>query len=252
VSVGDALERLQRLGNRAFSTYHQPNNMPKIQREPWDAYENFLSCITCSGAEEPHPSGKRNFTPVELGQCQGLPIHHHFAGSRTNATKQVGNMFPATIAEIIFATIAKTLEAFDHGLIDADDEIEDLDITLIEKGVKIPKLTPAPTSVLDLTAPGNTSTSPYRYLSKPEISDAPPTPVGMSSPWALRTMYKRYTPFSAKKRRYSVSDSDVPQRSRASSSSGQRNKHTKRSEMDFFLGQVDKNLKYYTISDDED
>ena len=228
VYIGDALEPLQRLGDRAISTYHNPHQMPKIHKEPYDPYTEFVGCVTCNGTDRPHPSGERDFTPVELGLLQGLPIHHHLSGSKTEAIKQVGNMFPPTMAELVFRVIAQILEAYDHGLIEADDEIEDLNITLIEKGVDIPELTSNPTSVVDLTAPADVAASPYLYLSRPELSDAPNTPVNMSSPWANRQVDNRDKSQTRQKRAISVSgNEDLPAPQLSGSSIGRpRKRHT--------------------------
>lgn len=59
-------------------------------------------------------------------------------------------MFPPLYAGKVFKICAQTLEAFENGYIDADDEIDDLNITLLEKGVQV--------------------TDEHRFLKQPELS----------------------------------------------------------------------------------
>jgi DNA (cytosine-5)-methyltransferase 1 len=91
-------------------------------------------------------------------------------------------MFPPAAAEPIYRTCAQTLEAFDHGLIDADEDIDDINVTLIEKGVHIPGSQLTSASLFDTQ--DLISASPYRYLKPPVLSDA--VPVESSSAWAKR------------------------------------------------------------------
>lgn len=186
-SIGDALRVLDRLGERAAQdTYHRLHK--QIPRHQWlyDPFAKFVDCIVTGGVTCLHWSGEK-FTPRELALLQSLPYHHHLAGSWTQAIKQVGNMFPPLMAKLIYKTCAQTLEAFDNGFIDADEDIEDLNITLIEKGISIPAMAHTPTSVFDLTTPANRS--PYRYLTRPELSDA--YYVDHSSAWAKRKFDSR-------------------------------------------------------------
>ncbi|KAG9197835.1 hypothetical protein G6514_000824 [Epicoccum nigrum] len=91
-------------------------------------------------------------------------------------------MWPPVSAEAVFRSCAQTLEAFDYGLIDADEEIDDINITLIEKGVDIPGLSLASASLFD--GGDSVSMSPYRYIKPPVLSDA--VRVEHSSAWAKR------------------------------------------------------------------
>ncbi|KAH6618641.1 S-adenosyl-L-methionine-dependent methyltransferase [Boeremia exigua] len=182
VRIGDALKVLERLGERAERDgYHKLHREVSQQEQAYDPYAEFVDCIMTSGVECRHWSGEK-FTPRDLALLQSLPVHHCLAGSWPQAIKQVGNMFPPIMAELVYRTCAQTLEAWDNGFLDADDDIDDLNITLIEKGVDIPEAKHTPTSVFDLTGPA--APSPYRYLSRPVFSDA--THVKHSSAWSKR------------------------------------------------------------------
>jgi DNA (cytosine-5)-methyltransferase 1 len=176
--------------------------MKVLSKPPYNAFSKLADCIITKGCATPHPSGTRDFTPVEFGQLQTLPLHHHFSGSRNEATRQAGNMVPALMQETILRLCAQTLEAFHHGLISAEDDIEDLDITLIEKGADIPELNPTPTSLLDLTSPPpphkTRKSPPYRYLTAPKLSDA--VPATFSSAFARRVLTHRPAPQARTKR----------------------------------------------------
>jgi DNA (cytosine-5)-methyltransferase 1 len=67
-------------------------------------------------------------------------------------------------------------------LINADDKIDDINITLIEKGVDIPGSSLA--SALLFDSGDSVSVSPYRYIKPPVLSDA--ARVEHSSAWAKR------------------------------------------------------------------
>jgi DNA (cytosine-5)-methyltransferase 1 len=199
ISIGDALESLVRQGARAHKhRYHRPNEMPRIDGVPYDAYSKFVDCIMTSGVTSCHPNGKRAFTPLELALLQTLPFHHQLTGTWTDAIKQVGNMFPPLMAEQVYRVCAQTLEAFDHGLIGAEDELEDLDITLIEKGVMIPEPPSTSSSFIDLTGEFKQSEYPYRYLIPPQLSDAQHS--GYSSLFAHRSLPGRPAPQERKDR----------------------------------------------------
>jgi hypothetical protein len=45
-------------------------------------------------------------------------------GVQGEATKQIGNAFPPVVAEKLYRTIAKTLEAFDNNHIDAEEDLD--------------------------------------------------------------------------------------------------------------------------------
>jgi len=153
--------------------------MKVLRGEPYNPYSKFINCIMTNGVTSMHPNGKRDFTTRELATLQSLPLNHYLTGSDAKAVKQIGNMFPPVMAEIVYRTCAQTLEAFDNGFITAEDEIEDLDITLIEKGVVIPEKPIRSSSTFD-------STYLYRYLRQPQLSDAAYT--SHSSAWQERKL----------------------------------------------------------------
>ncbi|KAL1792810.1 hypothetical protein ACET3X_009317 [Alternaria dauci] len=195
VSIGDALEKMERFGHlqRASNDpYHQPHKMPVLNGAPYDAYRKFINCILKSGVETLHPSGKRAFTPRELAVLQSLPQNHHLTGSYSRAIGQVGNMFPPLMAELVYRSCAQTLEAFDHGFITAEDNIEDLDITLIEKDVVITEPAAQAGSLFSPNSSAENSQHQYRYLRPPQLSDA--AQAVHSSAWQTRTITRRARP----------------------------------------------------------
>jgi DNA (cytosine-5)-methyltransferase 1 len=122
---------------------------------------------------------------LETALLQGLPIDYHLEGSKTNAINQIGNTYPPVMAEKVFRLVAQTLKAFNFGLINADDEIDDLNVTLIKKGFDIIEhIVETPAAYIDLTSPPRSPRHPYRYLTEPVTSDVART--GLLSPWARR------------------------------------------------------------------
>ncbi|KAF1977708.1 S-adenosyl-L-methionine-dependent methyltransferase, partial [Bimuria novae-zelandiae CBS 107.79] len=130
VTVGDALMELKRRGVAAdaIDEYHKPEVEKPLKhpREPVDPFSVQAKCITTSGGENTHPSGTRKFTPREFAQLQGFPLDYVFTGSRGNATKQAGNAWAPVANTKYFLLVAQFLEAYDLGLINGEDEIDDL------------------------------------------------------------------------------------------------------------------------------
>ncbi|KAF1851662.1 S-adenosyl-L-methionine-dependent methyltransferase [Cucurbitaria berberidis CBS 394.84] len=199
VTIKDALQPLEQ---QAFSfqrdTYHQPHlEKPILDREAFDPHVNLAKCITTSGGENVHHSGKRANTCRELAQFQGFPANFRFTGSATEAKKQCGNAWPVKANKIYFLTWAAHMEAFDHGFIDAEDEVLDIYEFLENKGITIPK--PAPIE-LDFfaTPPRHSTREPepeYRYLSRIEKTVQPRGPLQI---WAKR---KELDPLPQRRRR---------------------------------------------------
>lgn len=185
VTIGEALAPLERIEGRGRQDdYHRPHR--RVPKQDWlyDPYVEQLNCITTSGATLKHWSGE-SFTPRDLATLQSLDFNFQLTGSWSQAIKQIGNMFPPIMVAAILKTIAQTLEAFDLGLIDADDNIDDINVTLIEKGVTIPESGRNGAPLFDRT--DEPTTSPYRYLKPTVLTDV--FHAGHSSPWAQRRLH---------------------------------------------------------------
>lgn len=102
----------------------------------------------------------------------------------TQATKQIGNAFPSVMAEALFRSAAKTLEAFDNGLISVEDDLSDLDALLARKGIVIPQMPLNRLSLLDGPAGSSSVTSPYRYLTSSDSASETESPTKISSPFS--------------------------------------------------------------------
>lgn len=97
------------------------HNIPialKIAKEPYDGSRPF-PCTILTGKQSSdlgHPSGERAFSIREFASLQGIPLEHRFplGMSDTQIPKQIGNAFPALIAEILFRSIKRQLESRDN------------------------------------------------------------------------------------------------------------------------------------------
>ncbi|KAI1277276.1 S-adenosyl-L-methionine-dependent methyltransferase [Xylaria sp. FL0933] len=96
------------VGRRGRDTLHNVREMlsaaqrnPRFPREPYDDRCQIGTIVT-AGTTWPHPSGTRNFTLRELACIQGFPMEHTFAGSMTQARRQIGNAFPPVVVEVIY------------------------------------------------------------------------------------------------------------------------------------------------------
>ncbi|KAI4702103.1 hypothetical protein J4E81_002465 [Alternaria sp. BMP 2799] len=139
VYIDDALTHITRQGRRAMNDpYHQPKWFP-IPRPAYNPRTFLQGCITTGGTTACHPSGKRHFTPRELSLCQSFPYVYQFTGAQGEAKKQIGNAFPPIMAQAMYQTIEKTLEAFENGLIGAEDDLSDLDAILGPSGESVPQ-----------------------------------------------------------------------------------------------------------------
>lgn len=155
MSVADALQPLERLGRRAFEDpYHQPDKLRSKNEAPYDPETSLLKgCVTTGGGENYHYSGSRAYTPREASLFQSFPYGYMFTGSKTEAMKQIGNAFPPVMAEALYRSAAKTLEAYDSGLIEAEEDIDD-DVD----------------AYLERKEAFNLPRSSYRYLSRPTVA----------------------------------------------------------------------------------
>jgi DNA (cytosine-5)-methyltransferase 1 len=118
--------------------YHQLKLYP-VPKPAYDPRTFLKGCITTSGTTACHPSGERQFTPRELSLFQSFPYIYKFTGTKSEATKQIGNAFPPIMAQALYETIAKTLNVFDEGIIGAEDDLSDLDALLNQNGGNAPQ-----------------------------------------------------------------------------------------------------------------
>jgi DNA (cytosine-5)-methyltransferase 1 len=148
--------------------YHQPQDMRTINKDAYNPKIRMLSgCITTGGGENYHFSGTRQFTARELALCQSFPLDYAFTGTQTDAKKQIGNAFPPCMAQAMFESCAKTLEAFDHGHIEAEDDLGDLDQLVHAQGIRLPQNPLEPQPLFQNDSLSSTPYSKYRYLSTP-------------------------------------------------------------------------------------
>ncbi|EMD96261.1 hypothetical protein COCC4DRAFT_55783 [Bipolaris maydis ATCC 48331] len=125
ITIADALLPLRRPGYEARTdTYNQPRFFASA-KTPYSVNSYLKGCITTGGTTAYHPSGTRPFTARELSLLQSFPRTYQFTGSKSEATKQVGNAFPPIMAQALYRSIAKTLKAYDQGLIGAEN-VEEL------------------------------------------------------------------------------------------------------------------------------
>ncbi|KAF2741138.1 S-adenosyl-L-methionine-dependent methyltransferase [Polyplosphaeria fusca] len=132
VSVWEALRSINTINSQFAEPdeYHSPK-LNSMNKAPYDPHTSLLKgCITTSGGDNCHFSGTRRYTARELSLLQTFPSSTIFTGSNAEAIKQIGNAYPPRMAEAMFRGIIKTLEAFDLRLVDAEDNLEDLDIIL--------------------------------------------------------------------------------------------------------------------------
>ncbi|KAJ4297542.1 hypothetical protein N0V90_005434 [Kalmusia sp. IMI 367209] len=138
VTVGDALESLNRQGPAARDPYHRPEQEKVLSRPAVDPRTILAKCITTSGGENVHPSGTRRYTPREIAGLQGFPPDYHFSGTRSDATKQAGNAWGPIANQKYFLLSVQFLEAYDLGFIDPEDEIDDLHEYLEDRNIRVP------------------------------------------------------------------------------------------------------------------
>jgi DNA (cytosine-5)-methyltransferase 1 len=172
--ISDALRPIERLALRPTDDYYHQPKTAKKPRAPYNPKTFLKGCITTSGAESYHYTGTRRYTPRELSLFQSFPCGYHFTGSQSEATKQIGNAFPPVMAEALYQTIAKTLEAFDQGHIEAEDDLSDLDGMLERKGVKLRNGPSLPRPSFDI--PSRPANLQSRYLVRDQPRSARSSP----------------------------------------------------------------------------
>lgn len=87
---------------------------------PYDGNIILPRAMTCSGGQNYHPSGLRDFTIREYASLQGFPLNHRFIGSYVK--KQIGNAVPPSVAKILFEGIKSALDKAD-GITDTHEVI---------------------------------------------------------------------------------------------------------------------------------
>jgi DNA (cytosine-5)-methyltransferase 1 len=176
VYVADALKILER--QRPHALYDPYDDIAKKRRtegKPYNPHTEFLKgCVTTGGGKNHHYSGMRTYTARELAALQTFPSTYKFLGSPSTAIKMIGNAVPPKVEEQLALSCAQTLEAFDEGLIDAEDDITDLRAFLESKGCIIRRTPPNLNSFLGGHS-SSTHQDRYRYLSR--LADNDPEPV---------------------------------------------------------------------------
>ncbi|KAK0668597.1 putative DNA methylase essential for RIP [Cercophora samala] len=82
-------------------------NPPKPRWDP----SKPVNTITCSGGQNYHWNGHRQFTDLEYAVLQGFPRWHSF--SESNVKKQIGNAFAPSVVRVLYEHIARFLRKQD-------------------------------------------------------------------------------------------------------------------------------------------
>jgi DNA (cytosine-5)-methyltransferase 1 len=159
--------------------------MKEYNRPAHDPKKLLVNCITTDGGDNFHYTGSRKNTVREVGVYQTFPISFIWKGSHTTAMECAGNAVPPRAYEPIALNCAATLEAYRHGFIDADEEIDDLFETLTARGVIIPGTNSAPINLVDGDSQARAPTNPYRYINRLQ-------------PWKGRGKYTNHSLWSRK------------------------------------------------------
>ena len=193
----DALDPLRRLSpNAPADIYHNPHELNRTSKEPYNPRNTLLKgAITKNGGDSYHSSGTRKHTARELALFQSFPYGYKFEGPQTKAKEQIGNAFPPVMAAAMYRTIAQTLEAYDHGFIDAEDDVCDIDTALELMDIQIPGSEGTP---IDLLNPDpNPVRSKYKYLTRSPEASRPQTPTSAKR----RTVFGRGTDIEPERER---------------------------------------------------
>ncbi|KAK4452908.1 S-adenosyl-L-methionine-dependent methyltransferase, partial [Podospora aff. communis PSN243] len=79
---------------------------------PWNPHTPIPRTITCSGGQNYHWSGKRDFTLLEYALLQGFPVNHKF--NDQSVKKQIGNAFPPLVVRRIYDHLIASLDKNDN------------------------------------------------------------------------------------------------------------------------------------------
>jgi len=94
---------------------NNPLNVRKELRQrqtPWDPHRTLPRTITCSGGQNYHWDGKRDFTLLEYALLQGFPPNHLF--SPACVKKQIGNAFPPSVVRVLYDHLISWLDKHDN------------------------------------------------------------------------------------------------------------------------------------------
>lgn len=133
VTAKEALAPIRRGG---FKTH--PLNQKKYfdsPRNEWDPDRPVPRTITCSGGQNYHWKGHRDFTFLEYALLQGFPSFHKFHPSHVK--KQIGNAFPSSIVRLLYKHLASELDRYDN--VDSSSRIKNIGIP-ISQGPNAPAL----------------------------------------------------------------------------------------------------------------
>ncbi|TPX14502.1 uncharacterized protein E0L32_005466 [Thyridium curvatum] len=106
VTVRQALAKI----NRAVDL-HNPRAMTRLRRPSWDGDRPLHRTITCSGGQNYHYKGHRDFTLREYACLQGFPTAYKFA--EPCVKKQIGNAFPPVCVKVLYDHLRQWLEKND-------------------------------------------------------------------------------------------------------------------------------------------
>ncbi|KAK1768820.1 S-adenosyl-L-methionine-dependent methyltransferase, partial [Phialemonium atrogriseum] len=98
---------------RAGDDLHDVADMPRLwNARSWDPDAPLPHTITCSGGQNHHWGGQRDFTAREYASLQGFPVRHRFRGAYLK--RQIGNAFPPSMARRLFGHLRDFLEREDR------------------------------------------------------------------------------------------------------------------------------------------
>ncbi|KAI9804997.1 MAG: hypothetical protein M1833_006300 [Piccolia ochrophora] len=83
----------------------------EISGKAYDSNLPLRGCITTSGGDNYHPSGRRHFSIRELACLQGFPLDHIF--HTVAAKKQIGNAVPPVVGAVFLEEVRRALERAD-------------------------------------------------------------------------------------------------------------------------------------------
>ncbi|KAL5606696.1 uncharacterized protein BROUX77_003889 [Berkeleyomyces rouxiae] len=114
-------QALGKLNVQRDDPLHRPREMKQKNMPRWDTNNILSRCVTTSGGQNYHFSGRRCFTHREFAILQGFPTYHEFVGAFR--IRQIGNAFPPCAASVLFKHIEKCLLEADGVLADKRDQV---------------------------------------------------------------------------------------------------------------------------------